>query len=240
MIKFALRHFARLLACLLLVMPLAARAGPPFITDDPEPTTLHHWEIYAYAGGSHESAGRSLDTGLDLNYGGFKDVQLTAVLPLHTETGAPLDTGDVQMAAKFKLIHQDGGFLPLDVTFFPRAFLPTGRGSTRAQILLPVWVAHEAGRWQFFGGGGYTLNPGPEQRNYWVQGAAALRQMRAGWQLGIEEYHQGATAQGERAVTGLNLGTLIHIRGPVSLIGSAGQALNRRQSVFYVALKFDL
>ncbi len=26
----------------------AARAGPPFLTDDPEPVELHHWEVYAF------------------------------------------------------------------------------------------------------------------------------------------------------------------------------------------------
>jgi len=229
-----------LCAALGLVMPSAAFAGPPFITDDPEPTDLHKWEIYNYAGGRREGGVTSLDTGVDLNYGAAANVQLTAVLPLHTETGVPLDVGDVQLAAKYKSIHQDSGFLPVDITFFPRVFLPTGRRSTRAQVLLPIWAQRAAGKWQFFGGGGYMLNPGSGNRDYWVQGAVVLRQMRPGWQLGIEEYHQGPTAQGERPVTGVNLGTLIHIKGPISLIGSAGQGLNRHQSVFYAALKLDM
>ena len=226
-------------AGVLLALPGAAWAGPPFITDDPEPTDTGHWEIYHFASATREYGASSLDAGLDLNYGPVKDVQLTAVLPVHTETGAPLDVGDEQFAFKYKFAHQTGA-TGLDITFFPRVFVPSGRGSRRAQVLLPVWAERDAGAWQFFGGGGYMLNPGAGQRNYWVQGAVALRQMRPGWQLGLEQYAQGATQAGDRAVTGLNLGTLIHIKGPVSLIGSAGQGLNRRQSVGYLALKLDI
>ncbi len=216
-----------------------AYAGPPFVTDDPEPTDYHKWEIYNFAGGSHDGGVTSLDTGVDLNYGGFRDVQLTAVLPLHTETGAPLDTGDVQIAAKFKLLHQGEGGFGLDVTFFPRVFVPTGRGSRYAQILLPVWAQRDIGKWQVFGGGGYTLNPGPGNRDYWVQGFVINRQVVKGFQLGVEEYYQGPTAIGDRPLIGANLGTSIHIKGPFSLLGSFGQGLNRPQTIFYSSLKLD-
>lgn len=222
-----------------LLVAGTARAGPPFITDDPVPTDTGHWEIYNYASTLCEGGVSSLDAGLDLNYGAVRDVQLTASLPLHRESGVPLDTGDVQMAAKFRFLHQDKGPLPLDVTFFPRVFLPTGRGSSRTQILLPIWAQRDVGRWQFFGGGGYTVNPGAGNRDYWVQGVVALRQMRHGWQMGLEEYYQGASEDGGRPVTGLNLGTLVHIAGPFSLIGSAGRGVNRRQTVAYAALKLD-
>ena len=29
-----------------LMMGTVAWAGPPFVTDDPEPVELHHWEVY--------------------------------------------------------------------------------------------------------------------------------------------------------------------------------------------------
>ena len=32
-----------------------ALAGPPFVTDDPEPTDLHKWEIYNFALGTIEN-----------------------------------------------------------------------------------------------------------------------------------------------------------------------------------------
>lgn len=229
-----------LATALALATAQPATAGPPFITDDPEPTDLRKWEIYDYVSGSHDGGITSADFGLDLNYGAARGVQLTAVLPMHAETGAPIAVGDLQLAIKYKFVTQGNHGAPLDVTVFPRVILPTGRGSRHAQLLLPVWLQHDLGKWQVFGGGGYMLHSGAGNRDYWVQGVAILRQMRPGWQLGVEQFHQGPTKLGERPVTGLNLGTLVHLSGPVSLIGSAGQGLNRRQTVFYAAIKLDL
>lgn len=229
--------FAGLLAALLTN---AAVAGPPFVTDDPEPTDYHKWEIYNFAGGGREGGITSLDTGLDLNYGGFKDVQLTAVFPLHTETGAPLDTGDVELAAKFKFLHQGEKAFGVAVTFFPRVFLPTGRGSRYAQILLPIWAQRDFGKWSSVFGGGYTINPGPGNRDYIVQGVVLTRQVRKGFQLGLEQYYQGRMQDGARPTLGVNVGTTIHIKGPFSLLGSFGQGLNRPQTIFYTSLKLDL
>ncbi|WP_295636115.1 hypothetical protein [Novosphingobium sp.] len=216
-----------------------AYAGPPFVTDDPEPTDYHKWEIYNFVGGSREGGVTSADMGLDLNYGAVKDVQLTMVLPLHVETGAPLDTGDIQLAAKFKLLHQKADTASVDLTFFPRVFVPTGRGSRHAQLLLPIWVQRDFGKTTVFGGGGYTINPGAGNRDFWVQGVVVTREVRKGFQVGVEYYGQGPGAIGDRRIDGVNFGALIHLSGPYSLIGSFGQGLNRRQTTFYTALKLD-
>lgn len=34
------------LRLLLVLLPAAATVGPPYITDDPVPVELHHWEVY--------------------------------------------------------------------------------------------------------------------------------------------------------------------------------------------------
>jgi len=223
-----------------LIWAVPALAGPPYVTDDPEPTDLHKWEIYNFVSGSHENGITSADMGVDLNYGGAKDLQLTATLPLHVETGSPLGAGDVELAAKYRFLHQqEGGLLP-DVAFFPRVFLPTGRGSTRAQVLLPLWAQKDWGKWSLFGGGGYTLNPGPGQRNYASMGAALSRQLRPGWQMGLEYYAQTRASEDDRPVHGLNIGSQVHIAGPFSWLASFGQGLNRRQTIFYSSLKLDL
>lgn len=236
---FPTRILSRSLATAALAWPVAAWAGPPYVTDDPEPTDYHKWEIYNFAGFSREGGVSGLDTGIDLNYGGFKDVQLTAVLPLHTETGQPLDVGDVQLAFKLKVLHQKPDTASLDVTLFPRVFLPTGRGSRHAQVLLPVWVQRDFGKWSVFGGGGYTINPGAGNRDYWLQGVVVTREVRHGWQMGLEYYGQGSAEIGGRRIDGLNVGTTIHLKGPYSLLASFGQGLNRPQTIGYTALKLD-
>ncbi|MBS0255019.1 MAG: hypothetical protein JSS36_07390 [Proteobacteria bacterium] len=230
----------RLIGLALLAAPGLAMAGPPFITDDPEPTDLHKWEIYNFAAGTREGGQTSSDLGVDLNYGGAKDLQLTLSLPFAQDPGSPRALGDIEVAAKYKLLHQGKGNFGLDVALFPRLFLPTGRGSTRARLLLPVWAQRDWGKWSLFGGGGYVINPGPGQRNYWQQGAVLTRTMAPGWQLGLEYYGAGPASVGDRPIHGVNLGTVVHIKGPVSLLGSVGKGLNREQTVFYTSLKLDL
>ena len=227
------------LAPALAVLPQAAWAGPPFLTDDPAPTDTGHWEIYNFVAGTREGGETSADFGLDLNFGPVEDVQATLVVPLSREPGLPVALGDVELAAKLRVLRQDHG-VPLSLTLFPRLVLPTGRDSHRLRMLLPVWAGRDFGKWSLFGGGGYTLNPGPGQRDFWQGGAVLARAIRPGWQLGLELFSQGAEALGERPLTVANLGTTVHIGGPVSLLGSFGQGLNRRASVFYSAIKLDL
>jgi len=230
----------RFLAAALCAAPGVAVAGPPFVTDDPVPTDPHHWEIYNFVGASREMGSTGADLGVDLNYGPVRDLQLTATLPLHVETGVPLDTGDVELAFKYRFAHQHEGKVSADLALFPRVFLPTGRGSRRAQILLPLWAQRDFGRWSLFGGGGYMLNPGAGQRDYWQQGVVLTRQMRPGFQLGLEYYGRGRAAEDDRPVQGLNVAAIVHIKGPYSWLVSTGQGVNRKQTLFYTALKLDL
>ena len=235
-----MRRLLRWLAALLAVLPVPAWAGPPFITDDPEPTDLHKWEIYNFVGGTREGGQTSTDVGADLNYGGAKDLQLTLSLPFAKDPGSARVIGDIEVAAKYKFLHQGAGNFGADVAFFPRVFLPTGRGTTRARLLLPLWAQRDFGKWSVFGGGGYVLNPGAGQSDYLQQGVVVTRQMAPGFQLGLEYYGAGPASQGDRPIHGLNLGTVIHLKGPFSLLGSFGQGLNRQQTVFYSSLKLDL
>ena len=234
------RFIPLLMAVGLLLLPSPALAGPPFLTDDPETTDLHHWEIYNFVGGGRDRGISSIDAGVDLNYGPAPDIQLTATLPLHAETGQPLDAGDAELAVKYKFLHQRTGTVSADVALFPRVFLPTGRGSRRAQLLLPLWGQRDFGPWSLIGGGGYVLNPGPGNRHYWQQGVTLTRRIAPGFQLGLEYYGQGRDAIDSRPVQGMNLGTIVHIHGPFSWLASFGQGLSRRQTVFYTALKLDL
>src|SRR3954447_10693453 len=97
---FSMRSIA---AAVLALLPAAAIAGPPYQTDDPEPTELHHWEIYAFgtADGRHGEVDGA--TGFDLNYGGAKGLQLTATLPVAfsraPDSGWRGGRGDLELGA---------------------------------------------------------------------------------------------------------------------------------------------
>jgi hypothetical protein len=213
---------------LALACATPALAGPPYVTDDPEPTDLHHWEIYQFTEGVHTPGDTGGEAGLDLNYGAARDLQLTAVVPLgydisdHGGTGM----GSVELAAKLKLLHQDAS--GLDLAIFPRLFLPTPEarfGPRHVNLLLPVWAGRDFGHWSVFGGGGYTLNPGADQRNFWTSGVAVTRQVSERLTFGGEVYHQGPDATDARAFTGLNLGVTYQMTPHWALLASGGPGI---------------
>lgn len=235
---------------MLLALTGATRlaAGPPFVTDDPEPTAHGHWEVYGFAAGSHVPGETDGAGGLDINYGGANDLQLTAVVPLDYRTGAggAVALGNIELAAKYKVLHQaDGSPLP-DVAFFPRVFVPTAGhrfGTQRLSFMLPVWAQKDLGRWSVFGGGGYDINPGAGQRDFWLTGIGVQRALTDRFAVGAEIYHQTADADDAHRFTAVNVGALLKMSDHWSLIGSAGPGIEHSRTqgryTFYLALKAD-
>jgi hypothetical protein len=155
--RYALKRPGAVL--LLCVSAAPAWAGPPYVTDDPEPTDEGHYEIYLFAGGASARDGSGGEGGIDFNYGAAPDLQLTAVLPLGWDDpkGGPSSAslGNIELAVKYKFLHQDDA--GVDVAFFPRVFLPAGSdavGARHVSLLLPFWIARSFGDWDTFGGGG--------------------------------------------------------------------------------------
>jgi hypothetical protein len=134
--------------------------GPPFVSDDPEPTEYQHFEIYTFNNGTNTRENTGGETGVDFNYGAAPDLQLTATLPAGFNQSAGVGTNfglsNIELAAKYRFLHQNT--FGLDVAVFPRVFLPSGSntiGDNHASLLLPVWVEKDwQGGWSAFGGGG--------------------------------------------------------------------------------------
>ena len=100
--RIKLYRFAFALGTAVTAVP--ASAGPPYLTDDPVPTDVGRWEIYAFTAGEGHRFTLDADTGFDLNYGPVKGVQLTATLPLSFShdpaEGWRSGTGDVELGIK--------------------------------------------------------------------------------------------------------------------------------------------
>ena len=224
------------LAAFLIASAAAASpavAGPPYVTDDPEPTDLGHWEIYLFGTAGGARGGWDGAAGADLNYGAFENVQLTATLPLdlsHASGGATrAGAGDIELAVKYRFLHQEAA--GLDVSVFPRLMLPTaGRrfGTGRVALLLPVWAQKDFGGWSLFGGGGYTINPGPANRNYWQGGLAVTHVVSERLSLGGEATVEGPDSLGGHATFGFGVGGIVKLGGPFSLLASGGPVRERR------------
>lgn len=232
----------------LLAAP-AAEAGPPYVTDDPEPTDPAGWEIYGFGAGTSFSHALDGEAGLDLNYGAAKDLQASATLSFayEQERGERVHTSvaDTEVGLKYRFLHQRDGSLMPDVALFPKLELPTaGRrhGSGKVGFQLPVWAQKDLGGWSLFGGGGYQLNPGRGNRDFTFEGLAVTREVTKSFSLGGELYHQSADSRDTRASTGVGVGASWQVAPHWALIGSGGPLIEHRASAgryaFYLALAF--
>ena len=217
----------RLLAALMVAAAAPAMAGPPYITDDPVPTDTGHWEIYAFGDGTGLHRDVDADAGIDLNYGPVKDVQLTATLPLsfarEAGHGWRSGTGDVEMAVKYRFFDDEKS--GVSVAVFPRAFLPTStiQSHERTRLLLPVWVQKDfAGATSIFGGGGYELNPGPGNRNFWQAGAVVTHDLSKAVSVGGEVAWQQRDSDDGTAETDAGIGTIVKLSAHHALLLSGG------------------
>jgi hypothetical protein len=220
-----------------------AMAGPPYETDDPEPTETGHWEIYVFTGFDAGHGNIDGTAGVDLNYGAVKDVQLTATLPVDYSHARGSDwwsgAGDVEVGVKYRFIDlpKEG----VSVAIFPRVFLPTSKASTRTRILLPVWAQKDIGKTSVFGGGGYEINPGPGNRDFWLAGAAVTHAVSDTVTLGGEATHESPDVVGGPSSNSLGVGAIVKLKDPFSLLVSSGPRWSGGQTNlrFYAALALN-
>ncbi len=208
----------------------AAVAGPPYISDDPEPTDYQHYEIYFFTLGTHVDGGTTAQGGIDFNYGAAPDLQLTASLPLAIDSvnaaGAVVGLGSVKLAAKYRFLHQTE--IGWDVAVFPRLFLPTAPprlGSAHPSFLLPIWVQRDWGDWSIFGGGGCALNRGGDSQDFCLTGGVLTFQLLPKLQVGAEISHQTPDTKGARPTTGLGFGVHYDLTDNYHLVAYVGPGL---------------
>jgi hypothetical protein len=218
------------LFCLSALPPATAWAGPPFITDDPQPVEYRHGEFYI---SSIYTDTRDAKTGtaphIEANYGIVPDVQLHLLLPLafsHPNGGATsYGLGDTELGVKYRFIHESGT-IP-QVGIFPLVHLPTGDsdrglGSGHVQEFLPVWLQKSWGPWTTYGGGGYWINPGTDNKNYWQLGWLVQRDITKALTLGGEVFHFGKQTTDGRVETGYNIGGIINLSEEHHILFTAG------------------
>jgi hypothetical protein len=220
-----------------------AFAGPPYLTDDPVPTDTGHWEIYAFTAGEGRRSTLDADAGFDLNYGPAKGIQLTATLPLsfsHDPTdGWRSGTGDVELGVKYRFFNDEQR--GLSAAIFPRAILPSSSlaAAGKTRVLLPLWVDKDfAGGTSIFGGGGYMINPGAGNRDFWQAALALTHDLGKQVSLGAEITRQSADTVGGTAQTRAGVGGIVKLGGPYALLFSGGPTWADHRTGYhaYVAL----
>jgi hypothetical protein len=224
----------------------SAFAGPPYQTDDPEPTELGHWETYNFVTVDGRRSDMDGEAGLDLNYGAAKGLQLTATLPIafsHTSGGGwRAGSGDVELGAKYQFADNEKS--GLQAAIFPRLILPTSTkdlGSRRVRLLLPLWMQKDLGESSLFGGGGYEINPGYGNKDFWQAGIAVARGFSENLSLGTEVIWQSADTRGGKSSIGVNLGLIRQLGGPYSLLLAGGPSFSSGKTSYhgYAALALN-
>jgi hypothetical protein len=195
--------FALGLIChLSFVIRHSSLAGPPYVTDDPDPVEFQHWEVYVASLPIHtmSSWSGSLPQ-LEINYGAAPNLQLHAIMPEGFEAphhgGPQFSYGDTELGFKYRFV-KDTESTP-EIGIFPLVEVPSGNasrgyGAGRTETYFPLWIQKTIGKWTTYGGGGYWFNPGPGHQNFGYVGALLQRQMTKTLSLGVEAFH--TTSQG--------------------------------------------
>lgn len=263
---FSFIHINRLIYNLsvivfLLFFSTSSYAGPPFLTDDPEPVDYQHAELNFFTQATYSKNGtNSILPGVDANYGLFPNVQIHANLQMpNNETEGRNDLfgsqrsghygfGDTELGVKYRFVNEEeNGWWP-QIAVYPLLEIPTGNanknlGAGHIQEFIPLWLQKDFGdSWQTYGGGGYWNNPGVSNSNYWFFGWALQRRITEDLTLGGELFHQTSNKTGQQDNTGFNLGGSYDLTDNYHLLFSAGQGIQNvtdtNQFSYYFALQW--
>ena len=230
---------------LFFAAPAGVLAGPPYLTDDPEPVDLHHWEFYIFGLGDRTADANAIEApAIEANYGIAPNTQLHVIAPIadvkSPGTGWASGYGDTELGVKYRFI-QETDTCP-QVGIFPLAELATGNGARglgngRTWYQLPVWVQKSWGPWTTYGGGGAVLNPAPGQRNHDFLGWVLQRDIGRHLTLGPELYQQGAASAGGRGSVIANAGGYLKFTDTFNLLFSLGRSVSgERHTIWYLGL----
>jgi hypothetical protein len=245
----------------LLLYSRACLAGPPFFTDDPVPVDLGHWEINNYVAGTFaKGAFAGVLPGVDANYGAIQNVQLHLLVPIALAQSGGMSArwglGDLEIGAKYRFIPAEEKDWWPQIAFYPFLDFPTGNadrglGTGATHLLLPIWVQKDFGKWSTYGGGGYWINPGPGNRNFWFAGWVVQYQLTDTLNLGAEIFHQTSFSTGEpgsvgfplgsKDTTGFNFGGVYDLNKTYHILFSFGRGLQNASDSnlfsYYLALR---
>jgi hypothetical protein len=137
--------------------------------------------------------------------------------------------GDIELGAKYRFV-EEGDVRP-QVGTFPLVEVPSGDadrglGSGKTRVFVPLWLQKSFGKWTTYGGGGYWINPGEGNRDWWYAGWQAQVQLTPSFAPGAEIWYQspGAAAAGDQVR--FNVGAVLDFGEHHHLLVSAGRAVH--------------
>lgn len=204
-------------------------AGPPYVTDDPVPVDLHHWEIYLATAptfdASHISGAAPM---ADVNVGVLPGVHAHVLTQLAVDVGpggAHFGVGDSELGAKIRVLRADGD--TFQVSTYPTLTLPTGRasaglGSGGYTVLLPLWLWKSFGLWDTYGGAAARIRTAKDALASAYLGWVAERRIGR-TALGLEVFGESPTRREEPYTFGYSVGSVFDLSEVHHLLVSVGQ-----------------
>ncbi|MGN6734827.1 MAG: transporter [Candidatus Binatia bacterium] len=230
-----------------IIIAQRASAGPPFTTDDPEPVEYRHWEIYVASQIEHDKDNWSgTSPHFEVNYGALPNLQLHLIAPVAFSAAAHGATnfgyGDTEVGVKYRFFEETDQ-LP-QVGVFPLVEIPSGNrerslGSGHAQVFLPLWLQKSFGPWTTYGGGGYWINPGKDNHDWWFTGWLLQREITSELTLGGEIFHETSSEKGGDSDTRLNFGGFYNFSDTYHFLFSAGHTV-QGPSTFQAYVAFQI
>lgn len=221
-----------IILCACAMAPFAW-AGPPFITDDPEPVEYRHGEFYIASYMAHDTEGWSgTAPHVEVNYGAFTNGQLHVIAPMAfvapDHGPAQFGYGDTEVGIKYRFM-EETSWRP-QIGTFPQIEIPTGDsardlGGGQTRMLLPIWLQKRLGSYTTYGGGGYWINPGAGNFDWWFLGWVLQYQICARLTLGAEILHATVQETGGSSYTQCHAGGVFDVSDAGHLLFSAGPTI---------------
>lgn len=235
---------------LLVAGPVAAFAGPPFQTDDPDPVAYRYFEMYAFElSDSTTAGGTALEIpSYEVNYGIVPNVQLHLVVPLLA--AIPPDKGpvnygigDTELGVKLRFVKETKR--RPEVGIFPFIELPSGNAAKGLGVgstwyRMPLWLQKSWGPWTTYGGGGEAVVREAGYKDYPFAGWLVQRQINKKLMLGMELFGHGALGEAvgsTRYATMADLGGSYEFKDGFDLLFAAGRTVAGQPETYgYAAL----
>jgi Putative MetA-pathway of phenol degradation len=223
-----IRRALVLLAC--CFTSVSTQAGPPFVTDDPEPPPPGGWEINVPFIVEHTPGTTDVDAPLfDLNYG-LPDVQLKLEFPIkileEDESGASVGPGDVIVGVKWRFFNSEQ--LQVQLGCYPQLLLPTGDhapglGEGQPAFVFPLLAQKSWGRWTLYGNIGYWWQNAAETRDYFYASAVLECEISDRLSIGAELFGNSPTECTTNFEVAFNIGGTWKLSDHLNLLFSAGR-----------------
>jgi hypothetical protein len=227
-----IRKYSILSALLIFMKFQVCYGGPPFGTDDPETVMFRHWEYYISSINTYQAgvwAGTSPH--FEFNYGLVQNVQVHLLLPVNynyvQHQGGNIGYADTEFGIKFRFIQEKEN--SPQVGIFPIVEIPTIKNSEfsngKTKIFLPVWAQKSWGKFTSYGGAGYWINPGENNKNWIFAGWEAQYSFSPVLTLGGEFFYHSASTNDSKSGVGFNAGGSINPSEKFHIIFSFGHSL---------------